>query len=263
MKQVWATEPGAGLAASAVREAVLPTGTMHLALRLSGSPLRVFADFNDKDGMAAGNAVVGGARDRYYIRDVSDPGCSVGAVLYPGAGPLLFGLPADVLAGRHTPLEDLWGREAEWLREWLAVCPLLQDRLVLLEHFLAAKVRDVVRPDPLVTFAIREWDRGRNVASVVRESGYSHRHFADRFRRAAGLGPKAWCRVERFQRALRSMGGHPAGLCDIAYEHGYSDQAHFSRDFAEFTGFSPSAYREIAPVLPNHVPVLPPAAYSR
>ena len=91
------------------REHVLPTGRMHLVVRLADDPLRLFQADDDPSGRLVGTAVVGGARASYYIREVSRPLCSVGATLLPGAAFALFGARADELAVRHTRLEDLWG----------------------------------------------------------------------------------------------------------------------------------------------------------
>ena len=53
------------------------------------------------------------------ISSARSTSASVGALLEPGAGPLLFGVPAEVLANQHTPLAALWGRAADELLERL------------------------------------------------------------------------------------------------------------------------------------------------
>jgi hypothetical protein len=109
VETLWAVEAtSASPSAPARREHVLPTGQMHLAFRLSGDPLRLFVGANDTTGYLVGDAVVGGARVSHYIRLVQ-PGCSVGAQLHPGAAETLFGVPADEIAGRHTPLPGFLG----------------------------------------------------------------------------------------------------------------------------------------------------------
>ena len=67
------------------REHVLPTGLMHLVVRVSADPLRLFKDSADASGETIGNALIGGARASFYIREASTPVCSVGAQLRPGA----------------------------------------------------------------------------------------------------------------------------------------------------------------------------------
>ena len=77
-------------------------------------------------------------------------------------------------------------------------------------------------------------------AELVRDAGWSRRHFTSRFTRATGLRPKAFARVLRFQRAKELLVRPDASLAAIALDAGYYDQAHLNRDFRAFAGCTPT-----------------------
>jgi len=107
---------------------------------------------------------------------------------------------------------------------------------------------------PLVTHAIARLNDDVSVAELVAETGYSHRTFLARFRDAAGLAPKTFARVLRSQRAAALLGARRP-LAEVALTAGYSDQAHFTREFAAITGLPPSRFRALSPDAGNHVRV--------
>ncbi|VAV94231.1 hypothetical protein MNBD_ALPHA04-720, partial [hydrothermal vent metagenome] len=53
-------------------------------------------------------------------------------------------------------------------------------------------------------------------------------------------------RAVRFQQASLRLADPAFSITDISYSCGFSDSAHFSRDFRKGVGISPSAYRQIA-----------------
>jgi AraC-like DNA-binding protein len=257
VKLLWASDQAASpWSVAGGRERVLPTGGMHLVFRLSDHPLRLFNDINDPIGYRVGHTIVGGARASFYVREISQPVSSVGAQLRPGAAELLFGVPAGELAGRHTPLQDLWGPSAVEARERPSEAGGLQRKLDVFEALLAARLPTVRGLHPAVAQALERFTTTADVRQAVKESGYSHRRFIALFQRGLGLTPKLYCRVLRFQEALEQVAAHTAAsLVEVALDVGYSDQAHFNREFREFAGVSPGEYRELAPAFPHHVPI--------
>lgn len=257
IQSVWAIdETDSSRSAASGREHVVPTGRMHLVFRLSDAPLHIFDDPDNRDGHRIGTAVVGGARSRFYIRDISQPLCSVGAQLRPGAADVLFGTHASELAERHTALDDLWGGCVASMRDRLGEAASLEERLDVFETLLAERLPAVRALHPAVTQALQQLATATTVYEVVRQSGYSHRQFIMLFSRAVGLTPKTYSRVRRFQLALQ--GAHASDLgswADIAAAAGYSDQSHFNREFRECVGVTPAQYRKTAPRFAHHVPV--------
>jgi AraC-like DNA-binding protein len=238
------------------RERMLGSGATHLVFRLSDHPIRLYDHATDPTGTSMGHAVVGGARATYYLRDTPRRARSVGAILRPGAAELLFGTPAGALAGRHTPLVDLWGRSAAEARERLLEATHPESQLDLLEALLAARLPAVRGLHPAVAHALARFHATDAVGDVVDETGYSHRRFITLFREAVGLPPKLYCRVLRFHDALRLLASQPPPpLADVALAAGYSDQPHLNRDFRELAGVSPGEYRGAAPASPLHLPL--------
>ena len=254
---IWASDaPSAKPFAPPVREHLLPSGGMHIVFRTSDGPLRIFGPDEIARAQPVGAALVGGARSRYYVRELSAPSSSVGAVLRPGAAQLLLGASADELAERHTLLEDLWGASARSVREQLLEARRSEDRLAILEATLAARLPRVHAMHPAIASVLEAMHRLPSVESLVRQGGLSHRSFIAHFRRAVGLAPKTYLRVLRFQHALRLLRrGNPMSLAAVAADAGYSDQSHFHREFVELAGATPMAYLRRAPAEANHLPL--------
>jgi len=255
VKALWASD-GTDPRPAATREISLPTGAMHVVFRVSPHPLRVFSSLDDATGRTFSREIVGGARATPYVRDISQPVRSVGVQLHPGMAPLLLGVPASKLAERHTPLEDLWGRQAIEMRERLEEAGSPERQLDLLESFLAARLPQLKGVHPAVAHALQRFETITCVRSAVEESGYSHRRFVGLFKEAVGLTPKLYCRVRRFQQVLKDLASEPrVAWVRRALDSGYSDQPHFNREFREFSGLSPGEYRALAPASPHHVPI--------
>ena len=229
---------------------------MHVVFRMTDRPLRILRAPDDPLGQPLGGSVIGGVRSRFYVREWPAPSSSVGAVLRPGAAALLFGASAGELAESHTPLESLWDGEANEIRERLLEACTAERRMAILEAALAARLPRVRAMHPAIAAIIEEMPSLRTVESAVAASGLSHRHFIASFRHAVGLAPKAYLRVLRFQRALQALRvGENSSLALLAAEAGYSDQAHFSREFVELAGTTPAAYQRRPPEAANHLPM--------
>jgi AraC-like DNA-binding protein len=192
-----------------------------------------------------------GARSTYEIIDNSDLTCIIGLVFQPGGFSALMGAPADLFANRFINLEDLWGREAAALRDRLVQLPAPNARLAFLEAFLCRKLalrpsRSPLDAHPAVGFALdrfRHVPSAISVAEVARGTGWSERRFSQLFREHVGLPPKVWCRIQRFQHAVRQLHGGPEiRWDDLALDCGYYDQSHFANEFRAFSGIDISTY---------------------
>lgn len=251
---IWACD-GAAPRPAPARELVLPTGALHLVVRLDDAPLRVFRSPADNDGVSLRHAVIGGARAAPYVKDITRPVPTVGALLRPGAAGLLIGAPAGAFTGAHWTLADIWGAAVvDRLRDRLAAAMSPTSHLAIFETALLARLPRPAHLDPRIAHALARIPQGTPVAAVAADCGLSHRHFTARFHEAVGLTPKAWARVGRFGRALDRLTAEPAiAWAELAAAEGYADQAHFAREFRDLAGLTPGAWRRRAPAQPRHV----------
>jgi len=67
-------------------------------------------------------------------------------------------------------------------------------------------------------------------------------HFARVFRQATGLPPHAWLKQRRLARA-RELLKTGLAAADVAFNLGFADQSHLSRQFKQAYGVTPGAYR--------------------
>ena len=235
------------------REYALPSGGMGLVVRLSDMPI-VLCDADRTESRSYGYTVVSGARSGYYARELAGPVRSIGASLRAGATERLFGIPADEFAERHIRLEDVWGHQAQALRERVLEAQTYERQLDAFESFLKQRLRTIKGMHPAIAQALALMKPNTDIELLAKRSGYSHRRFIELFRRSVGLTPKLYSRVQRFQRTLKAISqSDAAAFAQIAFDMGYSDQSHFNREFREFAGMTPAEYKQSAPLSPSHV----------
>ncbi|WP_436533615.1 DUF6597 domain-containing transcriptional factor [Actinoplanes sp. HUAS TT8] len=157
----------------------------------------------------------------------------VGVRLRPGAGGTVLGLPLSPLQNLRPDLSELGLRAT--LPGDLPPAVALRE-LVTLTGRLAEE-----RPaDPVMVEAARLLrDPNLRVHELGAKLGLGERQLRRRFGAAVGYGPKTLHRVFRFRRFLRLAG--EASLGELAVRAGYTDQAHLTRETAEFAGMSPAA----------------------
>ncbi|HET8824641.1 MAG TPA: helix-turn-helix domain-containing protein, partial [Terriglobales bacterium] len=148
-------------------------------------------------------------------------------------------------------LDQLWGGQANTLRDRLREISSPQQKLLMLEKFLLGKFREHMEQKrfsahPAVEFALRRFGRSPEVATVsgmAKDTGWSERRFSQIFREQVGFGPKAWCRIQRFQRVIRQMQAClEIPWAELALQCGFYDQAHLANEFRAFSGIDASTY---------------------
>lgn len=184
-----------------------------------------------------------GVRSSYVA--ATGPASCVQVNVTPLGAHMLFGLAMHELANEVVPLEAALPRGLATLADELADTGEWEERFAHLDAVLVRRLLEARRPSPDVewAWAILERTHGRApIGWICERLGRSRRHLAARFREQVGLTPKTVARIMRFDRAVALLGRGDRDLAEVAFECGYSDQAHLNRDFREFAGTSPASF---------------------
>ena len=238
------------------QERLLPNGESGIIFDLREEPIRIYDSADTAISTSFAPAIFCGARTDCFVIDTSAQERVLGIQFRPGGAYPILGMPASEVARAAYSLEDLWPHQTRLIRERLLAAPGVAAMFEILEGELLTRLKRGPAVHAAVHYASHWLARGVRVRDVADRAGLSSRRLIDLFAQQTGLAPKAFQRVRRFQRVLRSLHtGREELWADLAASCGYYDQAHFIHDFRDFSGMTPGEYMRVATPHMNHVPL--------
>jgi AraC-like DNA-binding protein len=242
-------------------ERILPDGSMQIVVNLAEDRIPVYDRGSGAPRGSTRGVILCGPRSGYAVIDTACQLSVFGFHFKPGGLMPFLRMPLDELRETEIGLDCVWGGAAGELRERVLAAPTAAAKFAAAESFLAGRaVRDLER-HPAVAFALRQicCEPNAPVSDVVDRTGFAWRTFTGLFRAEVGLAPKVFARVQRFQQAVRVIGGSATEIDwpQLALRCGYYDQGHFIHDFRSFSGLTPGRYLKDRTEHLNHVPFQP------
>ncbi|MGA9670144.1 MAG: AraC family transcriptional regulator [Terracidiphilus sp.] len=238
-------------------ERVLPTGRVQVILNLACDFLHDCPD--GQPARVVPPSLIVGARSNYEIVDTADMADLIGIIFDPGGFAPFVSDSVHLFSNHSIDLEDVWGTPVRALRDRLREFPSPQARLRALEQFLLQRFARRLSRHDIVDYALDRFQRMpcvSTVREVARSTGWSERRFSQVFREQVGLSPKAWMRIQRFQRAVAQLhAGIDIPWSEMALDCGYYDQSHFANEFRAFSGIDATTYSARRTLWANHIPV--------
>ncbi|HWU78380.1 MAG TPA: helix-turn-helix domain-containing protein [Rhodanobacter sp.] len=238
-------------------ERVLPQPGAQLIINLHEDETRVYTDDAARRCIRSSASVLGGPMLRSEIIDTAEQIRVMGVVFHPGGAHALTGEDARALTGHDIDLGDLFGNAAAaLLRERLLAIDTPCERVRTLAQWLRQRMH-VTALHPAVDHALAMLARQpqvHRISLLARDAGLSERRLGMLFQHQVGMRPKHYARLLRF-RAVLSQAQDRASVnwSRVAADCGYSDQAHLSHEFRQFSGITPTAFMAARGPYANHL----------
>ncbi len=95
-------------------------------------------------------------------------------------------------------------------------------------------------------YHLREKPEHQNFSDyLARRAGHNYFHLSKLFSSVEGLTIEKYIILQKIERAKELLVYGEQNLSEIAYELGYSNVAHLSRQFKKVTGLTPTAFRKL------------------
>ncbi|MES2728329.1 MAG: helix-turn-helix transcriptional regulator [Bacteroidota bacterium] len=155
-------------------------------------------------------------------------------------------LPISAMENRAVPLHELFGDSGTQLEQNILKAVTHTDRIAIIESFLLQQLITPAAIDRVAKLSVEVIMQLNGRLSVEELSNHiqiNRRQLERKFASVIGLSPKQLAKIIRLQAALKILANKQfTSLTSLAHESSYYDQAHFIKDFKEFTGLSPKQF---------------------
>jgi AraC-like DNA-binding protein len=153
--------------------------------------------------------------------------------------------PANELFNLSLSLDDIFNKnDIVELEEKMIITTSDKNRIKAVEQFLLSQLKDL-ETDKLVSEAVRliyQTNGTIQVKELNKKLFISQSPLEKRFRKVVGTTAKKFASIVRFNTVLDHL-SETKSLTQICYENDFFDQAHFIKDFKQFTGDTPENFK--------------------
>lgn len=226
-----------------VKQRVLPDGCMEMIFHYGDLYTQYF---EDGSGIIQPRSFVFGQITKYI--EIAPTGITgiIAARFLPDGVTHFLAIRVSSFENRAVSITDVFNEEGKKLEEEIVGAPDNETRIKLLETFLLSKLSESRTIDAITKSCVEVIFRSQGQIGVVELAGkmnINRRNMERKFISVIGMSPKQLARVARLQATLKMLEQKKfTTLTSLAYENAYYDQAHFIKDFKEFTGISPRSF---------------------
>ena len=221
----------------------LPLGTAELIVQLDTKPCSIL---NNGKWQQSSEIYFTGlfTKTAFWKTEVNTP--MFGIRLKPESLFYFFDIPAADLLNNVVDADMVFSGQAGIMGEKMFGVANISSIIQIAESYFLNSLYRHKQDRNYVAEACRliRYSQGGLSVQALSETLYiSKRQLQRSFKKQFGASPKTYQRIIRFRNAFqyaRKRNSGKLSWTDVSYETGYADQAHFIRDFREFTGDTPS-----------------------
>lgn len=226
------------------RQRIIPDGCIEMAFILGDDIKRYIS--KDEFILQPRAMVLGQTLKPFYIEPTGYVN-TFSVSFYPYGFANFIAEPIKNLVNKETPIDVLFGEiPAKELEQNIRNARNTEERIRFIEAFLFDNLNSQKTIDTIVRTTIDtllSTNGSVSIKGILQQDSSKRRQLERNFQKQIGISPKQLGKVIRLQAALkRLLSGEAENLTGIAYESEYYDQAHFIKDFKEFSGISPKGF---------------------
>lgn len=230
-------------------EVLLPRVNGQLLINLHGSELSHLCE-TGSEYSSVGPVAMQGVLSKRYVIDAEQKKAICGVEFEPGGLSAFTTWKATQFCDTIVDARDVWGRSTLHLRRQLIAAADAQTQCDIMESFLMDRLIPRSVEDNLLEQWLTGLQNGSRISDMQAQLGLSQRKLHALFDRRIGVRPKLFEQITRLSSSLSEL-QEQSSLASLAYDNGYSDQSHYTREFRRFVGTSPSDHKPVGGE-PNH-----------
>ncbi len=226
-----------------LKNTIVPDGTMKLIFHYGDTYIH---HPNHKESIILPKCFLIGQLTRPYVIEPLGITGSFVVRFYPNGFLPFTTIPIKEMENTAVPLNKLFGKDGEEIGKKILKATATSESINLIETFLLKRLTDKQTIDKVVKLTIETILDANGKFSVNEHSiqnNINRRQLTRKFSTTIGLSPKQLSKTIRIQATLKTLlAKEVISFTDLAYENEYFDQAHFIKDFKEFTGLTPKEF---------------------
>lgn len=225
------------------RQTIVPDGCMEMIFHY-GDLYKQYIE-NNNSIIQPRCFVIGQLTQPLEIEPTGDTGI-FSVRFHPGGFMPFATIPIKEMENKAVSLEKLFAKDGLEIERNILNTSTTAERINLIEKFLLNRLADtdiIIRIVKSTVETILTASGQLHIDELSRQVNINRRQLERKFSATIGLSPKQLSKTIRLQATLKMLLNKQfTSLTALAYEGEYYDQAHFIKDFKEFTGLTPKEF---------------------